>query len=47
MKIIERIIIVAGIIGILFLMKTCVAWKWNECRKVGHGAVYCAHDLSR
>ena len=47
MKVIERIIIVAGIVGALFLMKTCAEWKWNECRKVGHGKVYCAAHIGR
>lgn len=47
MKIIERIIIVVSIVAVLFLVNTCTAWKWNECRKVGHGIAYCAHDLSR
>lgn len=24
----------------------CNVWKWKECRKVGHGYVYCAAVIS-
>jgi hypothetical protein len=29
-------------LAVLFLVGSCVRWKWNECRQVGHGVMYCA-----
>lgn len=38
--------IVAGL-ALLFLLGSCMAWRWNECRGVGHGVAYCVMDLGR
>lgn len=29
------------VVAVLFLVGSCTRWKWNECRKVGHGIAYC------
>lgn len=33
------------ILILLGLGFSCEAWKWSECRKVGHGKLYCAMKL--
>lgn len=29
------------VVALLALMVGCEAWKWGECKKVGHGTFYC------
>lgn len=41
MKALERIAIVLGVVAFLALVGGCIRWEWNECRKVGHGVLYC------
>jgi hypothetical protein len=38
---IEKIICVLVTILLLFVIKSCVQFNWEECRKVGHGKIYC------
>lgn len=30
-----------------FLLVKCAAWRWNECRDVGHGVAYCVVEQGR
>lgn len=32
-------------LGALLLLCSCIRWEWNECRQVGHGALYCATHM--
>lgn len=32
---------------VLWGVSACTAWKWQECRKVGHGVAYCVLAGSR
>lgn len=25
----------------VLLVGSCIRWRWNECRGVGHGVAYC------
>lgn len=36
--------LVAFILAAVLLCGTCKKWQWDECRKVGHSATYCAAD---
>jgi Ca2+/Na+ antiporter len=33
------------IVALLLGIGSCTRWKWNECRGVGHGALYCIHMM--
>lgn len=33
------------IVGILFLVNSCEKWKYNECKKVGHGTAYYLYSI--
>lgn len=36
------------VIALCLLLGSCIRWRWNECRQVGHGAAYCLFaDLGR
>lgn len=39
------LILVVGLI--LFSIISCERWKYNECKKVGHGAAYCIWKMGR
>jgi hypothetical protein len=37
-----------GVVLVVFLViGGCVRWRWNECRKVGHGFLYCVLSASK
>lgn len=41
-----QLVTYVAIIGaFLFLVGGCVRWQWNECRGVGHGVLYCIHQM--
>lgn len=42
-------VILSGLVvlTLLFIMASCTSWRWQECRKVGHGVAYCTWSLSR
>lgn len=46
-KFIERLVICVGVLAFLLLVGGCVNWRWNECTKVGHSALYCVMDMGR
>lgn len=48
MKDIGAILLIGVIaIALMFGVSSCVKWKWSECRKVGHGKLYCLDKVLR
>ncbi|HDS1569303.1 hypothetical protein [Stenotrophomonas maltophilia] len=41
----DKIFFIVAIGGFSLLVGGCVRWQWNECRGVGHGVLYCIHDM--
>lgn len=35
------------VIACLFLIGSCVRWRFGECRSVGHGVAYCVMESAR
>jgi len=40
-------VVVCGVVVLSALAVSCASWKWSECRKVGHSALYCVYDMGR
>lgn len=48
MKTAGRTALTMAAIGlVIWGVSACTAWKWKECRKVGHGVAYCVLAGSR
>lgn len=42
----RQVALVAGVIvAFLLVVGSCTRWKWNECRGVGHGVLYCVNQM--
>jgi len=44
---IKLLFVVLVVLSLIGTVGGCQYWKWNECRKVGHGRVYCAVYLNK
>lgn len=40
-QVLKSILIIAMPVALLFLCYSCEKWKYEECKKVGHGTLYC------
>ena len=41
----QATLVAAVIVAFLLVVGSCTRWKWNECRGVGHGVLYCINDM--
>lgn len=47
MRFSERLAIGVIVVSALLLIGSCMKWRWEECRGVGHGVAYCVWDAGR
>lgn len=41
------VLIFICVVAVLFGVVSCARWQWDECKKVGHGDLYCTFDMLR